>query len=533
MGMTSLDAWSDLESLATSLLQTHLVKLFADDPDRVNRYNLTVGGLCLDYSKNLINDDVLRQFSALSQEAGLPGKITEMFNGQRINNTEDRAALHTLLRATTPPTPALVESHTEVRETLSRIKVLSDTCANGDWKGFSGETITDLVHIGIGGSYLGPRMIDTALEQPVSARLQCHFVANVDAHHLLSTLEALNPATTAVLVVSKTFSTQEAITNAHTARRWLLGAMETSDLAKHLIAISTNLSATSDFGVAPENVLPMWDWVGGRYSLWSAVGLPIALKYGYQAFEALLAGAAEMDEHFRTAPLDKNMPHLLASLENWYQNFWAAGSHAVLTYDHRLRLFPDHLQQLDMESNGKSVMADGEKVTHHTGPIVWGGEGTNGQHAYHQLLHQGTHFTCLDFILTLMPDHAEQDHHDKLVANCFSQAQALMVGRPQSALQADSPLVAQHRAMPGNRPSNMLMINKLNAHNLGALVALYEHKVFCSAVMWGINPFDQWGVELGKELGENILTMINADADISSVDASTASLIERYKATRG
>lgn len=523
--------WSTLESHAVELETQGLKSLFATNNNRANELFISGPGISLDYSKNFFDQSTAQLVKNLCDQAGVLEKAQRMFKGDKINNTEARAALHTLLRAAKPYVPQLADAHSEVQNTLGRIKQISSEIRDGKWLGATGKKISSLVHIGIGGSFLGPNMVDEALasERDPNHDIRCHYVANVDAHHITQVLSELDPETTLVIIVSKTFTTLETKTNADTARAWLEKSLE--NIEQHLIAVSTNLKATQAFGVKAENTLPMWDWVGGRYSLWSAVGLPIAIRYGFETFTALLKGAADMDEHFLAAPPERNIPILLAFLGLFYQHCLGAESHAVLTYDHRLRLLPDHLQQLDMESSGKSVNSSGQTVDYPTGPLIWGGEGTNGQHAFHQLLHQGTRFTSIDFILCLKPNHDLTDHHDKLVASCLSQAQALMVGRSLEDLRDEpSELKRAHKQMPGNRPSNMIILETLDAAVIGALVAMYEHKVFVQAAVWEINPFDQWGVELGKELGEKILSALETES--TDLDPSTQQLLKIYQEVR-
>ncbi|MBV1879926.1 MAG: glucose-6-phosphate isomerase [Pseudomonadales bacterium] len=542
--MTALEypSWEKLRQHAQTASKFTLRQLFAANRHRAEIYSLEAAGLFLDYSKNLINDTTIELFQQLAREAELKQAITNMLDGGIVNSTENRAALHTLLRADPTKAKDNLNTHANlVANACKQIKETSQAIRLGSWKGYSGNTIKDIVHIGIGGSYLGPYMLDEALE-PYRTKgkerdICCHYVANIDAHHITQLLQQLEPANTVIIIVSKSFTTLETKINAATAKQWLLTDMELKDLSKHLIGITANTSAATQFGIAAKNVLPLWDWVGGRYSLWSAVSLPIAIRYGFDAFEQLLQGAAAMDEHFSQTELSANMPMILACLGLWYQHFFNANSHAVLTYDHGLRYFADHLQQLDMESNGKSVKLNGAAVDYPTGPIVWGGEGSNGQHAYHQLLHQGTHFVSLDFILPLKPHHHLKEHHDWLVASCFSQSQALMLGRQFEQIEQNNNDASvaqeltrqQHKSMPGNRPSNTLLLNQVTPHSLGALTALYEHKVFCQAVILQINPFDQWGVELGKELSQAVYSSIQTGE--AGLDASTNSLTARYRKT--
>jgi glucose-6-phosphate isomerase len=509
-----------------------ILDLFAKDPNRAQRMSLTAAGLTLDYSKNLINDETLELFQQLLTESNLAPQIEAMFTGVKINHTEQRAALHTLLRADKDTIPAgLQAASSAVQNSLAAVRRISNDINSGFWVGFSGEVITHILHIGIGGSYLGPRVIDEALAPYDNGKIHCDYVANVDGQHIDQVLARLNPATTLMIIVSKSFATVETRVNAEAADAWLRAAMPAEQLHRHAIAITSNVAAAQKMGIADENILPMWDWVGGRYSLWSAVSLPIAIKFGYTHFEALLNGARAMDEHFRSASWPHNMPMLLAAIGVLYHNFMGAASHAILPYDHSLRLLPAHLQQLDMESNGKSTSSKGDTVSVQTGPIIWGGEGTNGQHAFHQLLHQGTRFTSIDFILPLSPHHTRRTHHDWLVANCLSQSQALLQGRPAKNIKGTDETLKQHQAMPGNRPSNTLLMDQLTPESLGATIALYEHKVFCQAQIWQINPFDQWGVELGKLLSESIFAAIDSGA-AADLDPSTQHLLALYRAQR-
>ncbi|XOV85948.1 MAG: glucose-6-phosphate isomerase [Pseudomonadota bacterium] len=524
--------WQALAAHQTRITSRSLMQLFAEDSDRTNRYRLEAAGLTLDYSKNYITDETLNLFSQLIDANALPHRVQQMILGDRINNTERRPALHTLLRTRPNKVPLQLSNEARlVAETLERMSGISGDIRRGKWQGATGRKISDIIHIGIGGSYLGPRMVAEALTPYLSGGIRAHYVANVDGHHIDHLLTQLDAESTLVIIASKTFGTLETMQNAASARDWLLEKIPSSDLAKHLIAISANVERAAAFGVSEENILPLWDWVGGRYSLWSAIGLPIAITHGFKTFRGLLDGAAAMDLHFEDAPWPDNMPMMLALLGIWYNNFFDAHSHAILPYDHWLRLLPAHLQQLDMESNGKSVNTGGMVVNYQTGPVIWGGEGTNGQHAFHQLLHQGTRFVSTDFILPLVPHHNRQTHHDWLVANCLAQSQALMQGRDTSQTE-DLPRLRPQRAMPGNRPSNTILMDKLTPENLGALIALYEHKVFCQAMIWHINPFDQWGVELGKELGDAVYAAISGDSDSVALDPSTARLVQDYLARR-
>jgi glucose-6-phosphate isomerase len=526
-----LSVWPELKAHAKELQGSQLTELFANDAGRARRFFIDAAGIKLDYSKNFFNARTQDLLKACAAELELPDLIQQMFQGAMVNNTEQRAALHTLLRANEAPNEHLQGSFAEVRDTLSRIREMTNRLRDGSWSGATGKPIRNVVHIGIGGSFLGPNMVDEALcsRRNVATDIQCHYIANVDGHHIQQVLATLDPSETLVIVVSKTFTTLETKANADTAKAWLEAALP--EITPHLLAVSANTEAAAAYGVAAANILPMWDWVGGRYSLWSAVGVPIAIRYGFEAFRELLEGAAAMDQHFQSAPPEQNIPVVLGFLGVLYQHCFHSSSHAVLTYDHRLRLLPDHLQQVDMESNGKSVSAAGQPIKHDTGAIIWGGEGTNGQHAFHQLLHQGTRFTGIDFILTLRPDHDMQSHHDKLIASGLSQAQALMIGRSIAELELESSdLKRAHKVMPGNRPSNTILLDQVTPASIGALIAMYEHKVFVQAMFWAINPFDQWGVELGKELGSQILSAMAGSS--VSLDPSTENLLRLYQATR-
>jgi glucose-6-phosphate isomerase len=534
MSIKLTPAWKALEAHAQIVKDSSIASYFSQEQDRATSRIISTCGLTLDYSKSRADAKTFELLKNLAIEFKLEGKVAALFAGEAVNNTEERSALHTLLRSRPGEHhPDLADKFREVEASLIKIERLSQDVRSGAWLGSSGKAISDILHIGIGGSYLGPRMIDEALTPYRDGAINCHYVANVDGHHIDTVLQGLDRETTLIIVASKSFSTMETRVNAVSAQQWLLEKVSQSDLGKHLVAITDNVASAVKFGVNRENIIPMWDWVGGRYSLWSAVGLPIAIRYGYHTFRSLLDGAADMDQHFSKAEIKNNMPIMLALIGVWYHNFLNINSHAVLPYDHWLRLLPAHLQQLDMESNGKSVTQDGTAVDYTTGPLIWGGEGTNGQHAFHQLLHQGTAIASVDFILPLRPHHHRTEHHDWLVASCLSQSQALMQGRSESEIgNTDSKLITKHKVMPGNRPSNTLLLDQLTPQTLGALVALYEHKIFCQGMIWDINPFDQWGVELGKVLGENIYRKIEGAEDVSAVDPSTNNLTEIYKSIR-
>ena len=525
--------------------QLHLTQLFAQDPKRFEDFSLELSDMLFDYSKQRVTRQTLSRLIALAQERGVPAAIEAMFTGQPINFTEGRSVLHVALRnrSNTPIGVSGRDVMPEVNGVLAQMRAFCDRVHSGQHVGHTGKRITDIVNIGIGGSDLGPHLVVDALRPYWQPGITAHFVSNVDGTHLAETLRKVKPETTLFCVASKTFTTQETMTNAESARRWLLTELSTERAVReHFVAISTNLEAVSRFGIEPANMFAFWDWVGGRYSLWSAIGLPIALTLGFDAFEELLAGAHETDRHFRSAPLDQNIPVLMGLLGVWCSNFLGIESHAVLPYDQYLELLPAFLQQLDMESNGKSVDAQGERiVSYTTGPVVWGAPGTNGQHAFYQLLHQGTRIVACDFIASIRTHNPLGDHHDKLLANCFAQAEALMKGRSEADVlseleragknAAQRKQLAPHRVFQGNRPSNMFLMDKLTPRALGRLLALYEHKVFVQGVIWNINSFDQWGVELGKVLAGNILAEFSGQA-ASSHDASTTGLIARYRKGR-
>ena len=514
--------------------------LFRDDPQRFARYSLQLGDLLLDYSKNRITEETLEHLFVLARDSELPAWIERMFNGEAINFTEQRAVLHTALRNRSN-TPVCVDGQDvmpEVNRVLEQMRVFTEQVRSGAWKGFSGQAITDVVNIGIGGSDLGPVMVTEALA-PYADGLAVHFVSNVDGSQITDTLAGLNPETTLFLVASKTFTTQETLTNARQARRWLLEVADDSAVASHFVALSTNREAVQAFGIDPDNMFVFWDWVGGRYSLWSAIGLSIALYIGMDRFEELLAGGHEMDRHFRSAPLEQNLPVVMALLGIWYRNFFGAQSHAILPYDQHLHRLPAYLQQADMESNGKRINRNGEEVRYATGPVIWGEPGTNGQHAFYQLIHQGTLLIPADFLAAVNPHHALHDQQRILFTNYVAQTEALMRGKQAAEVRAE--LLADglgeaeigrllpHRVFPGNRPSNSLLYPILTPHLLGMLIALYEHKIFVQGIIWRINSFDQWGVELGKQLAGKIQAELQAGGDWQQHDASTRGLLDFYR----
>jgi glucose-6-phosphate isomerase len=525
--LTQSPAWQALARHRDALAGTPIRALFAADATRADRFALEAAGVFVDFSKNLVTDETIALLGALAREAGVEQRREAMFKGERINATEARPVLHVALRA--PSNMAIsVDGEDvvpQVHAVLAQMRRFSDAVRDGAWLGHTGRTITDIVNIGIGGSDLGPRMVCEALRPYGHARLTMHFVSNVDGADIDEVLRAVDPATTLFIVASKTFTTRETLKNAQTARAWLLasGAPE-SAVARHFVAVSTNAQAVAAFGIDTANMFAFWDWVGGRYSLWSAIGLPIALYIGADAFGELLAGAHAMDRHFAQAPLERNLPALLALLGVWYTNFFGAASHLVAPYDRYLHRLPAYLQQLDMESNGKTVTLDGERVDYATGPVIWGEPGTNGQHAFFQLLHQGSALIPADFIACMQPHHKLDAHHAILLANCFAQTEALMNG----AASPDEP----HRNFEGNRPTNTLCLDRLEPATLGALIALYEHKVFVQGAIWQINSFDQWGVELGKRLAVEIEREIAAPGKVATHDSSTNNLINRFKARR-
>ncbi|CAM4011676.1 MULTISPECIES: glucose-6-phosphate isomerase [Shewanella] len=538
--LTQQDAWAQLEAQTAKL--PHMRELFEADPQRFDKMSLSACGLLLDYSKNRADEQTLTQLFELAKSAKLSDKIRAMFNGEIINNTEKRAVLHTALRAETDEV-ILVDGQNivpEVKQTQAKMAKFVEAVTSGEWKGYTGKAITDIVSIGIGGSFLGPKIVTQALRPYWNPALKCHFVANVDATSLCEKLRLVDPETTLFVMSSKSFGTQETLTNTLSAKAWFLENGGTqADIAKHFVAVTSNVAKATEFGMDADNIFPMWDWVGGRYSLWSAIGLPIALLIGMDNFYQLLAGAKSMDKHFVEAPLEQNMPVIMGLFSLLYGNFYQAQSHVVLTYDHYLRGLPAYFQQLDMESNGKSVTLNGDSVDHATGPVIWGGEGTNGQHAYHQLLHQGTALIPADFILPLQSHNPLGEHHVQLASNCFGQTQALMQGRTfdealaeldgSSLSQEEKALIAKHKVMDGNKPSNTLLMDKLTPETLGALIALYEHRTFVQGALWDINSFDQWGVELGKTLGNDVLARLQSDEEAKALDASSNALINLFR----
>lgn len=521
-----------LQAHHAQMAALHMRDLFAADPARFERFSLQVGELLLDYSKNRITDETMALLVRLAGEADVAGWRERMFSGEKINHTENRAVLHVALRNRSNR-PVMVDGEDvmpKVNAVIERMGAFAEKVRSGEWRGYTGERITDVVNIGIGGSDLGPQMVYQALKPYRHPRLKVHFISNVDGAHVKETLEALNPETTLFIVSSKTFTTQETMTNAHYAREWFLAQSQAEKhIARHFVAVSTNRDTVTAFGIDPANMFEFWDWVGGRYSLWSAIGLSIVMAVGAERFIELLEGAHEMDEHFREAPLEKNMPVVLALLGIWYNNFFGAESQAILPYDHYLRSLPAYLEQADMESNGKSVDREGKAVDYATGQIIWGATGINGQHAFYQLLHQGTKMIPADFIVSVTPHTELQEHHDILIANFLAQTEALMRGRTREETQAQTGQFVSHKVFEGNHPSNALLLQQLTPHALGMLIALYEHKIFVQGVIWNLNSYDQWGVELGKQLASRILPELHADAPVAGHDASTNALINYYR----
>ncbi|NBB83145.1 MAG: glucose-6-phosphate isomerase [Alphaproteobacteria bacterium] len=541
----STPEWKALEQHWQAMRQVHMRDLFADDPERAVRMSAEAAGLHLDYAKHIATDETLRLLFDLARAVRLEHWRERMFTGEHINSTEDRAVLHTALRNRTD-VRTLVDGEDvmpAVDAVLARVKDFSDRVRSGEWKGHTGKPITDVVNIGIGGSDLGPKMVCEALRPYQSEQPRPHFVSNVDGTHLAETLKGLNPETTLFIVASKTFTTLETMTNAHSARHWLVEALgDEHAVRNHFVAVSTNAERVTAFGIDTDQMFGFWDWVGGRYSLWSAIGLPIAIAIGFERFAELLAGAHEMDVHFRSAPLERNLPVIMGLLGIWYIDFAGARTHAILPYDQYLQHFPAYFQQGDMESNGKHVTREGERVDYATGPVVWGQPGTDGQHAFYQLIHQGTELIPCDFIAPVKSHNPLGEHHAMLLANCIAQSEALMRGRTREEAQQEmraagasaeeAERLAPHRQFDGNRPTSTILMERVTPHSLGALIALYEHKIFTQGIVWGINSFDQWGVELGKKLASVVLDEVAEGRVGAEHDASTRALLEYVLARR-
>jgi len=540
--LTDSKSWKKLEDHYKKTSSFQMRELFKNDPDRFKRFSVKFKDILLDYSKNRITSDTLSLLFALAEEQELKKAIEDMFSGKKINTTENRAVLHTALRNFSGK-PVLVDGEDvmpKVKEVQEKMKKFCETVRGGKWKGYTGKAITDVVNIGIGGSDLGPYMVTEALKPYAKKGLNVHFVSNIDGTHIVETLKNLNPETSLFIIASKTFTTQETITNAESAKKWFLEtAKDKKAVAKHFVALSTNEKEVAAFGIDTANMFEFWDWVGGRYSLWSAIGLSIAVYIGYEIFEELLHGAYEMDEHFRTESFDKNLPVLLGVIGLWYNNFYNAETYAILPYDQYMHRFPAYFQQGDMESNGKRVTKAGHPVDYQTGPIVWGEPGTNGQHAFYQLIHQGTKLIPCDFIAPVQTQNPIGDHHKKLLANFFAQTEALMKGKTEAEAREElekEGLKAKeleellpHKIFPGNRPTNSIMVKKITPKVLGSLIAMYEHKIYVQGVLWNVNSFDQWGVELGKQLAKKILPELGEKGKITSHDSSTNGLINYFK----
>ena len=542
---SSTSVWKILESHYQQMKTVHMRDLFADDPGRFERYSIQFEDILVDYSKHIITDETLGFLIRLAEETKLSEAIAMMFNGESINETENRAVLHTALRNRSNK-PVYVNGKNvmpEINAVLAQMESFSGKVISGEWRGFTGERITDIVNIGIGGSDLGPAMVTGALKPYAEKNIRVHFVSNVDGADLAETLKNLRPESTLFIVVSKTFTTQETMTNAHSAKKWLLEKLaDERVVARHFVAVSTNVSAVKAFGIDEKNIFKFWDWVGGRYSLWSAVGLSIACAIGFHHFSELLEGAHAMDRHFKETDFSENIPVQLALLGIWYRNFFDAPSWAILPYDQYLHRFPAYLQQADMESNGKSIDRNGRRVRYHTGPIIWGEPGTNGQHAFYQLIHQGTQLIPCDFLAAAQSHNDIGDHHQKLLANFFAQTEALMKGKDEYEVRREMTSagfsekeikrILPYRLFSGNHPSTSILYKKLTPRILGSLIAMYEHKIFAQGVIWNIYSFDQWGVELGKQLAKAILPELLTEERINNHDVSTNGLMNSYKKMR-
>ncbi|TRX72460.1 glucose-6-phosphate isomerase [Carboxylicivirga sp. M1479] len=538
---TTTKAWKELEAYYAQFQDTHMKDLFAKDGERFNKFSLRFEDILLDYSKNRIDAKVMSLLMQLADECGLKSAIESQFAGEAINVTEGRAVLHTALRNRSN-TPVMVDGKDvmpDVNAVLDQMKTFSEKVISGEWKGYSGKAITDIVNIGIGGSDLGPLMVTEALK-PYKKNVDLHFVSNVDGTHIAETLKAVNPETTLFIIASKTFTTQETMTNANSAKSWFLeAAKDEAAVAKHFVALSTNAESVAAFGIDTANMFAFWNWVGGRYSLWSAIGLSIACGIGFDNFRELLEGAHAMDIHFKTCPMESNLPVILAMIGVWYNNFYGAETEAILPYDQYMHRFSAYFQQGNMESNGKYVDRNGEKVNYQTGPILWGEPGTNGQHAFYQLIHQGTKLIPCDFMATAKSHNPLSDHHPKLLANFFAQTEAMMVGKTAEQVTAEFKAAGKsdaeiaellpYKVFLGNIPTNSILMKELNPRTLGSLIAMYEHKIFVQGIIWNVYSFDQWGVELGKQLANAILPELISNDKVVSHDASTNGLVNAYK----
>ena len=542
---TQTKSWQKLADHYKKIEPIHMKDLFSKDPERFNKFSLRFNDIVVDFSKNRITEETLQLLLDLAKETGVKEAIEDMFSGEKINRTENRAVLHIALR-NKAETPIYVDGKDvmpDVRAVLQKIETFSSKIISGKWKGYTGKSITDIVNIGIGGSDLGPVMVTEAMRPYAKDGLSVHFISNIDGTHIIETLKNLDPETTLFMVASKTFTTQETMTNAFSARKWFLKhAKDKAHVAKHFVAISTNSEAVTSFGIDEENMFVFWDWVGGRYSLWSAIGLPIACYIGFNNFVALQQGAFEMDEHFRTMPFEKNIPVLLALIGIWYTNFFGAQTEAILPYDQYMHRFPAYFQQGNMESNGKSVDRSGREITYQSGPIIWGEPGTNGQHSFYQLIHQGTKIIPSDFLAPAISHNLLDEHHNVLLSNFFAQTEALMNGKTREEVVAELKQagrsdeeiqeLAPYKIFAGNKPTNSILFKKLTPKKLGSLIAMYEHKIFVQGVIWNIFSFDQWGVELGKQLAIKIQPELSNDKPIDTHDASTNGLINAFKDMR-
>ena len=542
---TTTNSWKKLKEYHRSFKETHMRELFKSDPNRFNKYSLQFEDMLVDFSKNRIDDNIRNYLVELAGECGLREAVDSMFSGEKINITENRAVLHVALRNRSN-TPIIVDGKDvmpEVNDVLSQMKEFSEEIISGRWTGYTGKPVADIVNIGIGGSDLGPLMVTEALKPYKKANINLHFVSNVDGTHIYETLKLLNPETTLFIIASKTFTTQETMTNALSARRWFLDtAKDISFVQKHFVAVSTNKSAVSDFGIDTKNMFRFWNWVGGRYSLWSAIGLSIACGIGFENFKELLEGAHAMDNHFRNTEFNKNIPVILALVGIWYNNFYGAWTEAILPYDQYMHRFAAYFQQGNMESNGKSVDRNGNPVNYQTGPVIWGEPGTNGQHAFYQLIHQGTKLIPSDFIASAVNHNELADHHQKLLANFFAQTEAMMMGKTEEQVESELRTSGKsedeiRKLLPfkvfrGNIPTNSILLKKLTPRALGSLIAMYEHKIFVQGIIWNIFSYDQWGVELGKQLANAILPELKDDNTVSGHDSSTNGLINAWKNMR-
>jgi len=538
-------AWKKLKEHYKAMKTTHMRDLFSGDPERFSDFSLRFEDILVDFSKNIITRDTLHLLLELAAELNVRDAIEQLFSGEKINETENRAVLHVALRNRSN-TPILVDNRDvmpDVNAVLRKMEAFSSSVISGEWKGYTGKPVSDIVNIGIGGSDLGPVMVTEALRPYLKPNIKAHFVSNVDGTHITETLKNVRPERTLFMIASKTFTTQETMTNAHTARNWFLdAARDETAIKKHFVAISTNQTGVEQFGIDPENMFVFWDWVGGRYSLWSAIGLPIACTIGFENFIQLLEGAHAMDRHFRESPFESNIPVILALIGIWYNNFFGTATEAILPYDQYMHRFPAYFQQGNMESNGKYVNRKGRRVTYQTGPIIWGEPGTNGQHAFYQLIHQGTKLVPCDFIAPAVSHNPTGNHHDILLANFFAQTEALMKGKTRDEVieelilsgksEKEIKKLAPFKVFPGNRPTNSILLKKITPRTLGSLIALYEHKIFVQGVIWNIFSFDQWGVELGKQLAGKILPELGHDDHVSTHDSSTNGLINAFKIMR-